>query len=120
MESIIKRQSKWLMFITTILFTVITISCTVQDTSLNRSQMNDINNNEKGYVPDTITAIKIAEAIWLPIYGEKIYISKPFKAELIDNNIWKVTGTLHTAKGGVPYIEIQKSDCKILKVYHTK
>lgn len=70
-------------------------------------------------VPDEKTAIKIAEAIWLPIYGEKINNKKPFVATLKDS-IWIVSGTVHTEKGGAPYIEIHKSDCKILKVYHEK
>lgn len=73
-----------------------------------------------GYVPNAETAIKIAEAIWLPIYGDKIYDSKPFKATLRDNEVWVVEGTLNTQRGGVPYAEIQKKDCKILKVIHTK
>jgi len=28
---------------------------------------------EQGFVPNVNTAINIAEAIWLPIYGESIY-----------------------------------------------
>ena len=76
---------------------------------------------EKGYVPDEITAIKIAEAVWLPIYGEKIYEKKPFVAGLSDNGIWIIKGTLPPSKlGGVPYAEIKKLDGKIMKVYHTK
>ena len=72
-----------------------------------------------GYVPNAETAIKIAEAIWLPIYGESIYAKKPFKATL-KNDVWIIEGTLHTELGGVPYAEIQKRDCKIIKVTHTK
>src|ERR1700694_3852686 len=72
------------------------------------------------YVPNAETAIKIAEAVWLPIYGEKIYENKPFKAKLKNSNVWIVQGTLKNDLGGVPYIEIQKKDCKILKVYHGK
>ena len=74
----------------------------------------------KDYVPNAETAIRVAEAIWLPIYGEKIYENKPFVAQLRDSSIWVVEGTPKTTKGGVPYIEIQKSDCKILKVSHGK
>lgn len=74
----------------------------------------------EGYVPNKETAIKIAEAIWLPIYGNKIYNSKPFRAKLVNGTIWIVEGTLHAEKGGVPYVEIQKKDCKILKVTHGK
>lgn len=73
-----------------------------------------------GYVPDKTTAIKIAEAIWLPIYGNKIFNNKPFIADLRGDSVWVVQGTLKSGKGGVPYIEIQKSDCKILKVIHEK
>jgi hypothetical protein len=74
----------------------------------------------KNYVPDEKTAIKIAEAVWLPIYGNSINKKKPFVAKLIDDKVWQVTGTLKTKRGGVPYIEIQKCDCKVLKVKHGK
>jgi NTF2 fold immunity protein len=46
-----------------------------------------------GLVPDDVTAIKIAEAVWLPIYGAAIYDKKPFTAKL-KGNIWIVEGTL--------------------------
>ena len=83
----------------------------------NYNSQKEINN----YVPDEVTAKKIAEAIWCPIYGEKqIEAQKPFKVELKDN-IWIVNGTMiNNSEGGVAYIEIQKSDCKILKVTHGK
>ena len=74
------------------------------------------------YVPNEETAIKIAEAIWYPIYGAKIEKSKPYKAHLVyDNKVWVVEGTLEKGRrGGVPYIEINKKDCRILKVTHGK
>lgn len=65
---------------------------------------------QNGFVPNDTTAIKIAEAIWLPIYGEKIYKKKPFVAKLINDKIWVVEGTLKNYMlGGVPYAEIQKN-----------
>ncbi|RXR21462.1 YbbC/YhhH family protein [Flavobacterium stagni] len=70
-------------------------------------------------VPDEKTAIKIAEAIWLPIYGDRIYDKKPFVATSKDST-WIVNGTIHSEKGGTPFIEIQKRDGKVLKVYHEK
>ncbi len=77
--------------------------------------------NERDYVPNAETAIRVAEAIWLPIYGNSIEGNKPFVASLKEKNIWIVSGNLpKNAKGGVPYIEIQKSDCKILEVSHGK
>jgi len=72
-----------------------------------------------GYVPDDTTAIKIAEAIWLPVYGKTIYNCTPFVAEL-KNGVWIVTGTLHTDFGGTPYIEIRKKDCLIMRMSHEK
>lgn len=85
-------------------------------------------------VPDQETAIKVAEAIWLPIYGKSIYERTPFTAELKDG-IWYVTGTLqppyyeitatgdsilHLAKGGVPYIQIASTNCEVIDVGHSK
>lgn len=83
-------------------------------------KVDDRDNEDLSYVPNEETAKKIAEAIWLPIYGENIYQQKPFIATL-DNGIWVVEGSLPEGmKGGVAYIEIQKKDCKILKVTHGK
>jgi hypothetical protein len=82
---------------------------------------NIVKHNSRDYVPDKETAIRIAEAIWLPIYGNGIYETKPFVARLNNANVWIVEGTLDKDEvGGVPYIEIQKKDCKILNVIHTK
>jgi len=87
----------------------------------------------RDYVPNKATAIKIAEAVWLPIYGEKIYSERPFEATLRGDTLWVVTGTLNGANGydsttgelsvtvgGVVYIEIRKKDGKILIVNHGK
>lgn len=73
-----------------------------------------------GMVPNAETAIKIAEAILVPIYGERVLDNRPFVAKLEDG-VWYVEGTLPIeCVGGVPYVELQKSDCKILSVIHTK
>lgn len=71
-----------------------------------------------GLVPNAETAIKIAEAVWLPIYGHAILKKKPFKARLA-GGIWIVEGTLPAEMvGGVPVAEISKKDGKILRVSH--
>ena len=78
---------------------------------------------ENGYVPDEKTAIKIAEAVLIPIYSEKIIKEeKPLKAELKDG-VWIVEGSLNCPEeqrclGGVAVIEISKDDGKILRVSH--
>lgn len=80
-----------------------------------------VNEAETNYVPNGETAIKIAEAVLVPIYGKAILQKRPFTAKLINNTFWRVEGTLNSDElGGVPIIEIQKKDCKILNVTHTK
>lgn len=76
------------------------------------------------YVPDEETAKKIAEAIWLPIFGERILEQRPYNATLV-NDMWIVKGLMPPpcrnnpdCRGGTAYIKIRKSDCKILKVEH--
>ncbi|MDD4969563.1 MAG: NTF2 fold immunity protein [Paludibacter sp.] len=73
-----------------------------------------------GFVPDKITAIRIAIAVWLPIYGDAIYKEKPFDA-VLKNGIWIVEGSLPKGfLGGVAVIKIQKKDGKVLSVFHGK
>jgi hypothetical protein len=75
---------------------------------------------EDGFVPDDSTAIRIAEAVWLPLYGESIYDSQPFVARLEGDSVWIVEGTLpeEYMLGGTPYAEIRKSDAGIIRVTH--
>jgi hypothetical protein len=73
-----------------------------------------------GFVPNAETAIRIAEAVWVPIYGEKLIASeKPFKATLRDD-VWIVTGAdlPEGSLGGVAEAHISKRDGRILRVVH--
>jgi len=74
-----------------------------------------------GYVPDAETAIRIALAVWEPIYGrEQIERQKPYRATL-QNGVWVVAGSLPPGwRGGVAVAEIAKRDGKILRVSHGK
>jgi hypothetical protein len=83
-----------------------------------------------GYVPDKATAIRIAEAVLIPVYGEKqIKSEQPFKATL-KNEVWTVGGTLHCSDGkggitalcagGVAVVKIAKSDGRIQYMMHGK
>ena len=76
----------------------------------------------RNYVPTEKVACQIAEIILTPIYGEdNIKKQKPFKATLVRDSVWVVVGVQKEIEiGGVAYIEIQKRDCKILKVSHGK
>ena len=76
----------------------------------------------EGYVPTAEVAIKIAVAIWEPIYGAaKIAEQEPYKATLAEG-VWTVEGTLPKRynKGGVAQAEISKRDGRILRVTHGK
>lgn len=74
---------------------------------------------KNGFVPDEKTAAKIAEAVWIPIYGEEeILRQKPFKVEL-EKGIWVVKGSLKKGYvGGGAMAEIAKKDGRIIKVWH--
>ena len=73
-----------------------------------------------GFVPDAATASRIAEAVWIPIYGEQhIAAEKPFKVSL-KGDVWTVTGKdlPKGTVGGVAEAEISKIDGRILRVIH--
>jgi len=83
-----------------------------------------------GFVPDPKTAVKIAEAVLIPVYGEKqIESERPFKA-VLENGVWTVDGTLRCpdVKGGVTTmcfggtaeVKLSKTDGRILKMIHYK
>ena len=63
-----------------------------------------------------------ALTVWTEIYGEEVDNERPIVV-LFDeeSETWLVHGTLpKNTIGGVPYILIQKSDGKVLAVWHTK
>ena len=79
----------------------------------------------KGFVPDAKTAITIARAVLIPIFGEgTIRDEEPLTAKR-QGNIWVVSGTLHcaianTCDGGVAFLALSAKDGRILKVTHGK
>ncbi len=76
---------------------------------------------DAGFVPDEVTAIRIAEAVLIPIYGQKkVGSERPFSAKLT-KGVWKVEGYLpEGASGGVAEVRIDKRDGRILHVIHGK
>jgi len=83
-----------------------------------------------GYVPDSTTAVRVAEAVLIPVYGkEKIESERPFKATL-ENGVWTVTGTLHCSDGkggvttdcdgGTAEVKLSKADGRVLRMIHYK
>ena len=73
-----------------------------------------------GEIPTAKIARESAVSIWLESFGSKINNEKPYKVFFDDDeNVWLVTGTLPRGWiGGVAYILIQKSDGKVLAVWH--
>ena len=78
-----------------------------------------------GYVPDANTAIRIAQAVWEPIYGEReIQSERPFHAEQ-QGNAWYVYGTVPQPKrpgwvrpGGSAVAVIDRRTGSFLRINH--
>jgi len=67
-------------------------------------------------------AIKLAQKEWYKLYGKSnINKKKPFIAELKDDTLWIIRGSLpKNYLGGVPYAEINAKTCEIIKITHGK
>jgi hypothetical protein len=82
---------------------------------------------EGGFVPNSETAVKIAEAVLLPVYGkEKLESERPFKADL-KGGTRIVSGTLYCSdgmggrtetgcRGGAATVGISKADARIVSM----
>jgi hypothetical protein len=81
-----------------------------------------------GYVPTGAVAAKIAEAVLVPVYGEKQIVSeRPFHATL-KGDVWTVEGTLTCSdgkrttnlicEGGTAVVKLSKLDARILFMTH--
>ena len=84
---------------------------------------------KEGYVPDAATAVRMAEAVLAPVYGEKQIESEgPFTAKLKDD-AWTISGTLccpdgkgditTRCAGGVAVVEISKTDARVITMIHS-
>ena len=83
-----------------------------------------------GFVPDEATAVRVAEAVLIPVYGAKqIESERPFTATL-KKGVWAVEGTLRCPDGkggfttdcvgGVATVQISKQDARIISMIHYK
>jgi hypothetical protein len=75
----------------------------------------------QGYVPTEVVAVRVAEAILVPIYGEdQIKGERPLSAKL-EGDRWHVEGYLPPdMKGGVAEVWISKQTGEIFRVTHGK
>jgi hypothetical protein len=74
---------------------------------------------QKEAVPDQDTAVRLALAVWEPIYGkDHIKRQEPYKAVRIED-CWYVAGSLpREGRGGIAYAVIRVMDGKFLNVDH--
>jgi hypothetical protein len=83
-----------------------------------------------GFVPDSQTTVKIAEAVLIPVYGEKqIRSEEPFTGQL-KGDVWTVGGALRCPDGkggfttdclgGVAVVKLSKTDGRVLFMMHYK
>ncbi len=81
------------------------------------------NRPPNGFVPDSQTAVTIARAVLIPIYGQKtVQYEEPFTAKR-QGDVWIVSGTLHCAGicvGGTAEVKLSATDGHILHVMHHK
>jgi len=70
-----------------------------------------------GFVPDPATALRIAEAVWIPIFGQQeVETQRPFHAKL-ERDIWVVTSSpKQGSKGEVIVAKILRSAGTILMI----
>lgn len=89
-----------------------------------------------GFVPDSATAVRIATAVWAPIYGDYQFMSRQPLTATLSDGVWTVTGTVSAASlpsaGGFPLnggavkdapyevvLKIDKGDGRILYLGHS-
>lgn len=100
---------------------ILIIACLAYQTAVADDQSTHNYIPKDGYVPDSKTAIKIAEAVLSTIYGESVVKKeKPLVASLKDD-VWTIEGTApKDVQGGTALIIIAKSDGRIIRVTHGK
>ncbi|SRR5579884_423335 len=77
-------------------------------------------NHKGGVIPDKKTAVRIAEAVLFPIYGEKnIKEQRPYQVKLRDGK-WIIDGTHppHGFSGGSFHIVILQRDARVVEIGH--
>ena len=77
------------------------------------------NRFKKDIIPDAETACKVAIPIIKAVYGEQQLSSElPLQITLVNDKYWTIEGTLHTAKGGVVFMTINKHNGCVLNLMH--
>ena len=94
------------------------------DDSINyKSEIDPFNvyRNQNGLIPNAKAAVDVAKIIFNYCENGTFNNEKPFNVELVNNRVWYIYGSLPKgAVGGVVEISIQKSDGKVLAIFHGK
>jgi hypothetical protein len=79
-------------------------------------------NPNNGFVPDAKTAVAIARAILVPIYGRQTIASEEPLVAARRGDLWIVRGSLHCGApacvGGTAEVKLSAKDGRILHVTH--
>ena len=89
--------------------------------ALENEKQHNVVNGKDPIIPDSASAINIAETILFKIYGkDDIKRQRPYEIYLIDN-YWIILGTLpEESFGGTFLIIMDSRDSKVIKVTHGK
>jgi len=76
----------------------------------------------QGFIPDEKAAIRVAEAVLFPVYGEdQIRSEEPFKV-MLSGEVWTIEGKdlPPDTVGGVVLLQISKVDGRVIRMTHGK
>ena len=94
------------------------------DDSINyKSEIDPFNvyRNQNGLIPNAKAAVDFAKIIFNYCENGAFNNEKPFNVELVNNRVWYIYGSLPKGTvSGVVEISIQKSDGKVLAIFHGK
>ena len=77
--------------------------------------------NQNGLIPNAKAAVDFAKIIFNYCENGAFNNEKPFNVELVNNRVWYIYGSLPKGSfGGAAQISIQKSDGKVLAIFHGK
>ena len=92
--------------------------------SLGVDKVNLLNGKEghsNGLIPDAKTAYHVSYPILSAVYGENVIKrERPLKISLVNERFWHIEGTLHATQGGVASMTLDKTDGRVLVLFHTK
>lgn len=81
---------------------------------------------EVGEIKNFKEAKKIAEKIWIEVYGEEVLKKRPYKVFFdYEKEVWLVQGSIPSKRyevvnGGVPYFIVEKKTGKVLAIWYDK